>query len=156
MSVFVGVISLIPTLGGIIALVPVAAIALLQGSTVFTNLPNVTFAVLVVVVNLIISQIIWNIVAPKILGDAVNLPLQVIIVGIFIGAGLGGILGTFLITPLIGTVRVIVLYLLKKIGRQDPYPGQEATWAFGTAFGTRVLLRGGDSVNASEGHSSHP
>lgn len=77
-SVFVGIISLIPTLGGIIALVPLAAIALLQGSTVFTDLPNGTFAVLVVVVNLIISQIIWNIVAPKILGDAVNLPLPLL------------------------------------------------------------------------------
>ncbi len=134
-AVFVGVISLIPTLGGIIALVPVAAIAFLQGSTVFTDLPNGTFAVLVVVVNLIISQIIWNVVAPKILGDAVNLPLPVILVGVFIGASLGGILGAFLITPIIGTVRVIVVYLLKKIGRQDPYPGQEPAGALGTAFG---------------------
>jgi predicted PurR-regulated permease PerM len=133
-AVFVGVISLIPTLGGIIALVPVAAIALLQGSTVFTNLPNGTFAVLVVVVNLIISQIIWNVVAPKILGDAVNLPLPIILVGVFIGAALGGILGAFLITPILGTGRVILVYLLKKIGRQDPYPGQEPTWAFATAF----------------------
>ncbi len=133
-AVFVGVISLIPTLGGIIALVPVAAIALLQGSTVFTDLPNGTFAVLVVVVNLIISQIIWNVVAPKILGDAVNLPLPIILVGVFIGAALGGILGAFLITPILGTARVILVYLLKKIGRQDPYPGQEPTWAFATAF----------------------
>ncbi len=133
-AVFVGVISLIPTLGGIIALVPVAAIALLQGSTVFTDLPNGTFAVLVVVVNLIISQIIWNVVAPKILGDAVNLPLPIILVGVFIGAALGGILGAFLITPILGTTRVILVYLLKKIGRQDPYPGQEPIWAFATAF----------------------
>jgi predicted PurR-regulated permease PerM len=146
-SVFVGIISLIPTLGGIIALIPVAGIALLQGSTVFTDLPNGTFAILVVVVNLVISQLIWNVVAPKILGDAVNLPLPVIIVGIFIGAALGGILGAFLITPIIGTVRVIVVYLLKKIGRQDPYPGQEPSWALGTTFGTRVPL--GESVNVN-------
>lgn len=147
-SVFVGIISLIPTLGGIIALVPVAAIALLQGSTVFTDLPNGTFAVLVVVVNLVISQIIWNVVAPKIMGDAVNLPLPVILVGIFIGAALGGILGAFLITPIIGTLRVILVYLLKKIGRQDPYPGLEPTWDFETAFSTRVPLGASVKVNA--------
>jgi predicted PurR-regulated permease PerM len=133
-SVFVGVISLIPTLGGFIALVPIAAIAFFQGSTVFTTLPNGTFAVLVVAVNLIISQLIWNVVAPKIMGDAVNLPLPVIIVGIFIGTALGGILGAFLITPIIGTIRVIILYLLKKIGRLDPFPDQEPTWAFATVF----------------------
>jgi predicted PurR-regulated permease PerM len=128
-AVFCGVISLIPTLGGILALVPIAAISLLQGSTVFTGLSNGTFAILVVIVNLAISQIIWNVVAPKILGDAVNLPLPVIIVGIFIGAALGGILGAFLITPIIGTVRVITVYLLKKIERQDPFPGQEPSGA---------------------------
>jgi predicted PurR-regulated permease PerM len=129
LAVFSGVISLIPTLGGIIALVPIAVISLLQGSSVFTGLSNGTFAILVVIVNLAISQIIWNVVAPKIMGDAVNLPLPVIIVGIFIGAAVGGVLGAFLITPIIGTVRVIIVYLLKKIGRQDPFPGQEPSGA---------------------------
>jgi predicted PurR-regulated permease PerM len=140
-AVFVGIISLIPTLGGIIALIPVAGIGLLQGSTVFTTLSNGTFALLVVAVNLIISQIIWNVVAPKILGDAVNLPLPIIIIGIFIGTALGGILGAFLVTPIIGTVRVVVVYLLKKIGQQDPFPGQEPTWTFETAFSTNTRVR---------------
>jgi predicted PurR-regulated permease PerM len=143
-AVFTGVISLIPTLGGIIALVPIALIALLQGSSVFIDLTNGTFAILVVIVNLVISQIIWNVVAPKIMGDAVKLPLPVILIGIFIGAALGGILGAFLITPLIGTVRVITAYLLKKIGQQDPFPGQEPREALGTAF--RTYSRAGSEV----------
>ena len=124
-AVFCGFISLIPTIGGIIALVPLSIIAFLQGSTVFTELSNGTFALLVVIVNLALSQIIWNVVGPKILGDAVNLPLPIIIVGVLVGAALGGILGAFLITPLIGTVRVITVYLFRKIGQQDPFPGQE-------------------------------
>ena len=60
--------------------------------------------------------------APKILGDAVNVPLPIIIVGLFVGAALGGILGAFLITPVIGTVRVVTHYLVTKIERQDPFP----------------------------------
>lgn len=123
-AVFCGIVSLIPTLGGIIALVPLSITSFLQGSTVFTELSNGTFALLVVIVNLVISQIIWNVVAPKILGDAVNLPLPIIIIGIFIGTALGGILGAFLITPIIGTVRAIAIYLLRKIEQQDPFPGQ--------------------------------
>jgi predicted PurR-regulated permease PerM len=130
-AVFCGVISLIPTIGGIIALVPVAAIALIQESTVFTDMSAGTFAVTVVMVNLVITQIIWNVVAPKIMGNAVNLPLPIIIVGIFIGVALGGIEGAFLITPLIGTVRVILHYLLGKIGQQDPFPGQELRGSLG-------------------------
>lgn len=124
-SIIVAVISLIPTIGGIIALVPLAAVPLLQGSTVFTEMNNGTFALLVVVVNLIISQIIWNVVAPKIMGDAVSLPLPVIIVGIIIGTALGGALGAFLIVPILGTARVIVVYLMAKVMQHDPFPGEE-------------------------------
>ncbi len=124
-AVFCGLISLIPTIGGIISLIPIALISFLQGSSVLPDLSNGTLMLLVVLINLVISQVIWNVVAPKILGDAVNLPLPIIIVGIFIGAALGGILGAFLITPIIGTIRVIVVYILRKVGRLDPFPGQE-------------------------------
>ncbi len=124
-SIIVAVISLIPTIGGIIALIPLAAVPLLQGSTVFTEMGNGTFALLVVGINLVISQIIWNVVAPKIMGDAVSLPLPVIIVGIIIGTALGGALGAFLIVPILGTARVIVLYLMSKVMQRDPFPGEE-------------------------------
>jgi predicted PurR-regulated permease PerM len=124
-SIIVAVISLIPTIGGIIALVPLALVPLLQGSTVFTQMSHGTFALLVVGINLVISQIIWNVVAPKIMGDAVSLPLPVIIVGIIVGTALGGALGAFLIVPILGTARVIVLYLMAKVMQRDPFPGEE-------------------------------
>jgi predicted PurR-regulated permease PerM len=126
-AVVSGVISLIPNIGSVLALVPVAATSLLQGSSIFTGLSNVVFAALVVVVNLIITQIVYNVAAPKIIGDAVHLPIPVIIVGVFFGAALGGVLGAFLVTPIIATMRVIIAYLLKKIGRQDPFPGEQLT-----------------------------
>jgi predicted PurR-regulated permease PerM len=84
-----------------------------------------TFTLLVLVVNVLITQVIWNVIAPKILGDAVRLPLPVIILGVFLGAGVGGILGAFLAVPILGTVRVIVLYLISKITLSDPFPGEE-------------------------------
>lgn len=123
-SIIVAVISLIPTIGGIIALIPLGLVPLLQGSTVFTEMTNGTFALLVVIVNLIISQFIWNVIAPKIMGDAVSLPLPVIIVGIIVGTALGGALGAFLIVPILGTVRVIVMYLMAKVMQRDPFPGE--------------------------------
>ncbi len=145
-AVFCGVVSLIPSIGGIIALVPIGLTALLQGSPVFPDWSNGTLALVVVLINLAISQVIWNVVAPRIMGDAVNLPLPIIIVGIFIGAALGGLLGAFLITPIIGTIRVVVIYLLKKIGRQDPYPGQVALGTLG--YGLRKPLRAGSRVKS--------
>jgi predicted PurR-regulated permease PerM len=81
-AVICGIINLIPIIGDIIALIPLSIVAFLQGSTVFTDLPDGTFALFVVGVNLVIVEIIWNVVAPKLLGGAVNLSLPIIIVGI--------------------------------------------------------------------------
>lgn len=125
LAISTALISLIPNIGGIIALGPLGIVPLLQGSSVMIGLPNTTVALLVVVGNLVISQVIWNVVAPKILGDALSLPLPVIIVGVVIGTALGGILGAFLIAPILGTLRVLVLYTIQKIFQQDPFPGEE-------------------------------
>jgi predicted PurR-regulated permease PerM len=125
-AIIVAFISLIPSIGGILALVALALSPLLQGSSVFTEMPNGTFAIFVVVVNLVWTQVIWNVVAPKIMGDAVSLPLPLIIIGIMLGTAVGGILGAFLVVPMMGTLRVILIYLVKKINRQDPFPHEAA------------------------------
>ncbi|NWF68298.1 MAG: AI-2E family transporter [Chloroflexi bacterium] len=125
-AIIVALISLIPSIGGIIALVPLALSPLLQGSSVFTGMSNTTFALLVVLVNVVWTQVIWNVVAPKIMGDAVALPLPVIILGIMLGTAVGGILGAFLVVPMMGTLRVILLYLLRKISQKDPFPDESA------------------------------
>jgi predicted PurR-regulated permease PerM len=126
LAVITGLISLIPTIGGIIALIPLGIVPFFQGSSVMTDVSPGLVAFLVVVVNLIISQVIWNVIAPKILGDALDLPLPVIIVGVFIGAAAGGALGAFLVAPIMGTFKVVLQYVLAKIAQRDPYPGQDA------------------------------
>ncbi len=131
LAVITGTISLIPTFGGIIALFPLSLIPLIQGSQTFPQVPHAIMALLVVGINLVISQIIWNVVAPKILGDALDLPLPVIIVGVFIGAAAGGILGAFLAAPIMATLRVGMSYLWHKINMEDPFPGEVPPFAWG-------------------------
>lgn len=122
LALLTGVISLIPTLGGFINMIPLGITPLVRGSSVFLTMPNWVLALLVIGVNLVLTQIVWNIVAPMILGDALDLPLPVIIVGVFIGAAVGGILGAFLVAPIMGTLRVVVEYVFHKIRQEDPYP----------------------------------
>jgi len=125
LAVATAIVSLIPTIGGIIALIPLGLVPFIEGSTTFTEMPHGTFALLVVGVNLVISQVIWSVIAPKILGDAIALPIPVIILGIFIGTAVGGAIGAFLIVPILGTLRVVVIYLLHKINKRDPFPGED-------------------------------
>lgn len=131
LSVITGVISLIPTIGSIFALIPIALVPLIQGSTVFPDMPHGVLALFVVGVNLVINQIIWNVVAPKILGDALDLPLPLIIVGVFIGAAVGGVLGAFLVAPIMASLRVVVSYVWHKINMDDPFPGEDAPFQWG-------------------------
>lgn len=122
LALLTGSISLIPTLGGFISLVPLSVTPLVRGSSVFLNMPNWLVALVVIGVNMLLTQIVWNIVAPMILGDALDLPLPVIIVGVFIGAAVGGILGAFLVAPIMGTLRVVAEYVFHKIRQEEPYP----------------------------------
>ncbi|MFN8380056.1 MAG: AI-2E family transporter [Anaerolineae bacterium] len=125
-AVIVALISLIPTLGGILALIPMFFVPLFTGSTVpaLNDMSSIGLALLVTVIYLIWSQIVWTVVAPKILGDAVAIPLPVIILGIGVGLALGGVLGAFLIVPILGSLRIIVIYVIHKLNGRDPYPGQ--------------------------------
>ncbi len=122
---FTAVISLIPTIGGFIALVPLFILPLLTGSTVMTQTSPLGFALLVVLINMLITQFIWNVIAPIILGDVLNLPTPVIILGVFVGGAVGGILGAFLVAPSVSTIIIMVDYLIAKISARDPFPGEE-------------------------------
>jgi predicted PurR-regulated permease PerM len=125
LAIITGFISLIPTLGGFIALVPLAIVPLIQGSTTYPDVSNVTVALITVGINVVIQQVLWNSVAPKILGDALNLPIAVVIIGVFVGAAVGGILGAFLVAPVLSTAWVIITYLTRKVAQLDPFPGEE-------------------------------
>jgi predicted PurR-regulated permease PerM len=57
---------------------------------------------------------------PLILGDAVDLPPIVVIIGVIVGGTVAGILGVFLSTPVIATGREIFGYLYDKILEPPP------------------------------------
>lgn len=143
-GVFTGIVSLIPTLGGFIALPVLFIVPLLQGSSVLVDLSNGTLALLLVGINLGFQQLIWNVLAPAIVGQAVNLPLPVIILGLFIGAAFGGILGAFLVAPIMGTLRVLLIYTFNKLKGVDPYPNREGSQL------TEAMLTGGEALAVKE------
>lgn len=122
-AVFTALTSLIPNVGGFFALVPMGLIPLFQGSSVL-ELSNLTIALLAVGINFGIQMVFWNVFVPKMTSDALELSLPVVILGVFLGAALGGILGAFLVVPFIGSVRVVIIYMLRKLAGGDPYPDE--------------------------------
>jgi predicted PurR-regulated permease PerM len=126
MAVLTGVLTLIPSIGGLIASLVVAIPCLVFGSTRFTTMDPVIFTILVTAVNVITTQISYNVIAVPIIGRYVRLPAALVLIAVLIGVSTGNFLLAFLIVPLLSSVRIGAGYLLSKSRGLDPYPGEEA------------------------------
>ena len=119
-----GFLNLIPTFGPLITYVLIIIVTYTQGSS-WINLDPLTLTILVLVINVLFNQFVRLVIYPKLAGKAVRLPVFLIILGLVIGAVLWGVLGVILVVPLLGTIREILTYLIRKINLQDPYPGEQ-------------------------------
>lgn len=131
LGVVTGFLNLVPTFGPIISYLLIIIVTYTQGSTTL-DLNPATLTVLVWAVNLLINQVVRLVIFPRLAGKAVHLPVFFVILGLVVAAVLWGVMGVILVIPLLGTVREVLQYVLRKINRQDPYPGeepQEGFWA---------------------------
>ena len=122
LAIIMGTIGLIPTIGGILAAIPIVIVCLLYGSTRFTSLDPLVFTALVVIASVAYNQTIYTLVAPKISGAAVKLPAVAVVVGVLAALSVFGILGAVLVVPIMGSVRLFVHFALFKLSLRDPYP----------------------------------
>jgi hypothetical protein len=61
-----------------------------------------------------------NLIVPRVLGAALELPSLIVMTGIVVGASVGGILGALLATPVIATFREVLRYIYRKLQDQEP------------------------------------
>lgn len=126
LGIFAGVMEIIPNLGPALALIPALVVALIQGSTnpalmEIGNLGSLGFGLVIIGVYFVIQQIENSVIVPRVIGDSVNLHPVVIICGVYIGFGVGGILGAFLAAPVIATVRTVGSYIHAKLLDYEPF-----------------------------------
>ena len=124
MALLTGIISLIPSIGGILASLVVAVPCLILGSTKLTDMSPLTFTVLVTVINVLITQITYNFILLPILGRAVRLPISIVLVAVLAGFALNSILFAFLVVPVLASFRILIEYIVAKIRRQEPFPDE--------------------------------
>jgi predicted PurR-regulated permease PerM len=122
MAVLTGLITPIPSIGGLLSSIIVAVPALLFGSTRFTEMSPLTFAALVWALNAVITQVAYNFVLMPVLGKAVRLPVSVVLIGVLASFAVNNILFAFLVVPVLASLRIIAEYLYAKIQRREPFP----------------------------------
>lgn len=131
LGIVTGFLNLVPTFGPLISYLLIIIVTYTQGSTTL-DLNPATLTILVWGVNLLINQVVRLIIFPRLAGKAVHLPVFFVILGLVVAAVLWGVVGVILVIPLLGTVREVLHYILRKINRQDPYPGEQPAPGFWT------------------------
>jgi predicted PurR-regulated permease PerM len=121
LGVLAGLLELIPNLGPILATIPAVLLALFFGSA---NLPvdNWIFALIIIAFYVLVQMLENQFLVPYILGDAVDLPPLIVIIGVLVGGSAFGLLGVFLATPVISSGREVFMYLYNKILEPPPEP----------------------------------
>lgn len=152
-SLITGASAVVPILGTIVGTIPLVVVPLVQGSTTL-DMDPLTLMILVVVIYNILQGILWNTLIPKIYGDAVALPVSLVILGIILGASTGGVLGAFMAVPLMAILREIVEYLVKKIRGGDPYPGEPEPAFFNSSLSPRPAVA--PAINPGIGVEGEP
>lgn len=120
MAMFMLILNMIPTIGPILAAVPGVLAALIQGSDRL-DVSNLAFALIVTGIYVVVTQLQSNLIAPRVMGSAVNLRPAVIMIGLLVGLQVGGLLGSLLAVPVIATGREVVRYLYLKLIDRDPW-----------------------------------
>ena len=130
-GIITGFLNLIPTFGPLVSYLLIIFVTYTQGSSYLTLNP-LTLTLLVWGINLLINQFVRLVIFPRLAGKAVHLPVFFVILGLVVAAVLWGVVGVILVVPLLGTVREVLSYVLKKINRQDPFPGEQPQTGYWT------------------------
>lgn len=116
-----GVLDLIPSLGPLVGGAISVVVALVLGSASL-EVSNLWFALIVGGIFFLIQQFenIW--LAPKILGDRLQLHPAVVVIGVLGALALTGILGAFIVIPMIASLGIINRYVFARMFDREPWP----------------------------------
>ncbi|RME58020.1 MAG: AI-2E family transporter, partial [Caldilineae bacterium] len=122
-ALLAGVMEFLPTVGPGISGTIGTIFALVSGST-WMPIGNIPFALIVMILYIIITQIESVYLIPRLVGRRVHLHPAVTFAGIISAAVTFGVLGVLLITPTIASARTIVTYLIRKLLDQEPFEAE--------------------------------
>jgi predicted PurR-regulated permease PerM len=124
LGVLSGLLEFLPVIGPFVGTAAAAIVAFLQ-PTNYLGLDPLIFALIVIAVMVLIQQIENNLLVPRIVGGALDLHPLIIIVGVFIGGGIAGLVGAILAAPLLATSKLLGTYAWRKMFDLPPFPPDE-------------------------------
>lgn len=120
LALLAGMMEFLPSIGPAISGTVGTVLAFFQGSS-WMPVSNLFFAVVVGIVYAIIGQLESVYFIPRLVGGRVKLHPAVTFMGIITGALTFGVLGILLAAPVIGSARVILIYIAAKLADRPPF-----------------------------------
>ena len=146
MGLLAGLLELIPSVGPTLAAIPAVLLALVLGSTYLPIESNLVFALIVTAFYVLVQLVENQFVVPHVMGEAVDLPPLIVLIGALAGATAFGILGALLATPVIATGNLVFQYIYRKILEPPPLPPEPETkpgvWERVKGWAVRIPLPG--------------
>lgn len=119
-----GLLEFIPILGPTIGSGAAMIVALFQPAN-YWDVPGWQFALMVLGLMFVIQQLENNILVPAIVGESLDMHPLLVMVSVFMGGSLAGILGAILAAPVAATLKLIGSYAWRKMFDLPPFPDPE-------------------------------
>ncbi len=120
LALLAGLARFIPYVGPLVAWTTYGLVSYFQGFTIFGMSPT-GYAALVVGVAWVTDSIIDNLVSPRIMANALRVHPAAVMVAALVGANLFGLTGVILAAPVLATIKLIFVYVVRKLTDQDPW-----------------------------------
>lgn len=103
LALLAGILAVVPIVGPILATIPIVGIALLSSPT--TALVALIFWV-------VLQQLESYVIMPNVMSNQADIPPLLVLLAVFAGGGIGGILGALISIPLSGALRIFALRVI--------------------------------------------
>ena len=120
LGVLAGLLEFLPIVGPVVSAIVAILVAVFQDGN-FWDLSPLWHAGIVAAVMIVIQQLENNILVPRIVGRALDLPPLVTMVAVLMGTSLAGILGAVLATPVVATIKLLGGYAWRKMLDLPPF-----------------------------------
>lgn len=127
LALIAGLLEILPNVGPILAVIPAAFVAIVQGS-LYLDLPGWQVMLLVLGLYTLIQQLENNLLVPRIHHETVDLPPVVVFIAVLVGATQGGVLGAILAVPLLGTLKVWLTYAHERLIAPGTFEEEQLTF----------------------------
>jgi len=120
LGILAGLLEFVPNVGAIISTAIAMLVAFFQPEN-YLGLTPMIHMFIVLGFMFVVQQLENNLLVPRIMGNALDLHPLIVIIGVFIGGSMAGILGAVLAAPVIASVKLFGTYGWRKLFDLPPF-----------------------------------